>query len=196
MQHTRVLLPLIKAAFAKTDHTLQDCAGVAVSNGPGSYTALRAGLSSAKGICLALDVPLLQVSTLRALATVALGARAPEAPPVREVLSVLVARRRQLYAARYGPDGEVSQAPHTLEADEAWAERLRGEGGVLVVGPEAQGVAERFDEFVEHANVTLEARNLLTLSAFMYREGAFAELGAAVPLYLKPPHITVAKPKF
>ena len=65
--HVAQLANLIKTLFSKTDYSLQHLAAIAVSAGPGSYTGLRIGVSTAKGICHALDKPLILVNTLEAM---------------------------------------------------------------------------------------------------------------------------------
>jgi len=93
MKHTAMLLPLIKEAFAKTPYILQETSAVAVSTGPGSYTALRAGYSSAKGLCMALDIPMITVSTLKAQASRGI---ARQEKKDFEIVSVLPARRNDV----------------------------------------------------------------------------------------------------
>jgi tRNA threonylcarbamoyladenosine biosynthesis protein TsaB len=83
---------------------------VAVSNGPGSYTGLRIGLATAKGICFALDKPLICLPTLQVLAS------AVDAPAGSLLLPMLDARRMEVYAAVYSSTlEEVStQEAHIL----------------------------------------------------------------------------------
>ena len=76
--HSTVITLFIREVLKETGITLSDLDAVAVSKGPGSYTGLRIGVSTAKGLCYSLDKPLIAVSTLQAMA---LGA-APPAPPV------------------------------------------------------------------------------------------------------------------
>lgn len=66
--HAEKLHVFIEELFAETNLKLQDLNAIAVSQGPGSYTGLRIGVSSAKGLCYALNVPLIAVDTLELLA--------------------------------------------------------------------------------------------------------------------------------
>ena len=87
---------------------LQDLDAVAVSEGPGSYTSLRVGFSTAKGLCYALDKPLIVVNTLRALAKAAF---AEEMLTESLYCAMIDARRMEVYAAVYDAFGmEVSAA--------------------------------------------------------------------------------------
>ena len=63
--HSKALTLLIEKVMKTAGRTLSELAAVAVSNGPGSYTGLRIGLATAKGICFALDKPLICLPTLQ-----------------------------------------------------------------------------------------------------------------------------------
>src|SRR6476619_492243 len=110
--HSTHLTVLIEQLLANTGHQLADLAAVAVSDGPGSYTGLRIGAAAAKGLCFALDIPLVAVSTLRALAAqVAAGTARPENFLFCPMLD---ARRQEVYAALYTHDGQEVLAPTPL----------------------------------------------------------------------------------
>lgn len=66
--HSGSLISLIRNAVDYTGYTLKDLSAIAISKGPGSYTGLRIGTSTAKGLCLSLDIPLIAVNTLKAMA--------------------------------------------------------------------------------------------------------------------------------
>ncbi|MHB8765940.1 MAG: tRNA (adenosine(37)-N6)-threonylcarbamoyltransferase complex dimerization subunit type 1 TsaB, partial [Deferrisomatales bacterium] len=93
-RHAERLFLLIEAALAAAGAEKQHLACVAVTRGPGSFTGLRVGVATAKGLALALGIPVVGVSTLRALAR---GA----SPFPGLVVPVLDARKRQVYAAAY-----------------------------------------------------------------------------------------------
>jgi tRNA threonylcarbamoyladenosine biosynthesis protein TsaB len=92
--HARTLLPLISDLLSAAALTLRDLDLVAVSIGPGSFTGLRIGLSTAKGLCLASSLPVIGVSTLEAYARAA-GSRPDTVWPV------LDARKGEVYAAGF-----------------------------------------------------------------------------------------------
>src|SRR5690606_1337562 len=66
--HIEMLTSLIRSLLEEGNHSFKDLGAIAVSMGPGSYTGLRIGVSTAKGLCYALDIPLLAVNTLDAMA--------------------------------------------------------------------------------------------------------------------------------
>jgi tRNA threonylcarbamoyladenosine biosynthesis protein TsaB len=108
--HSKALTLLIEKVMKTADCTLADISAVAVSNGPGSYTGLRIGLATAKGICFALDKPLICLPTLQVLAA------AVQAPSETVLLPLLDARRMEVYAAVYNTElHELSpQEAHVL----------------------------------------------------------------------------------
>ena len=66
VNHAEIILPLIEAALRKAAASLRDLSGLAVSIGPGSFTGLRIGLSTVKGLAYGLDIPVVGISTLLA----------------------------------------------------------------------------------------------------------------------------------
>ncbi len=62
--HSNSLTPLIEQLLYHCDLQMSDLTAIAVSSGPGSYTGLRIGLSTAKGLCYALEIPLISISSL------------------------------------------------------------------------------------------------------------------------------------
>lgn len=101
--HARTLLPLIDDVLAAAAVRLAMVDILAVSIGPGSFTGLRIGLSVAKGLALAADVPLVGICTLEAYARTA-------TPRPGLICPVLDARKGEVYAAAYRWDGAVLQS--------------------------------------------------------------------------------------
>ncbi len=111
--HSKALTLLIEKVMKAAGRALAELSAVAVSNGPGSYTGLRIGLATAKGICFALDKPLICLPTLQVLSA------AIQAPSENLLLPLLDARRMEVYAAVYTAElQEVSpQEAHILSPD-------------------------------------------------------------------------------
>ncbi|MFH6970446.1 tRNA (adenosine(37)-N6)-threonylcarbamoyltransferase complex dimerization subunit type 1 TsaB [Flavobacterium petrolei] len=94
--HAERLHVFIEAIIKDAGIALQDLSAIAVSQGPGSYTGLRIGVSAAKGLCYALDIPLIAVDTLQALAaqvTISSGL----------IIPMIDARRMEVYSAIFSP---------------------------------------------------------------------------------------------
>jgi tRNA threonylcarbamoyladenosine biosynthesis protein TsaB len=125
--HAERMLPALEWLLATIGTSLGDCAAVAVSQGPGSFTGLRAGLATAKGLAFSLGVPLYGIATLEALAANAPPGEAP-------VCAVLNARRGEVFCAffRNGAAGPQRLGPDRLLPLRTLAEELPA--GCLVVG--------------------------------------------------------------
>jgi tRNA threonylcarbamoyladenosine biosynthesis protein TsaB len=102
--HAEKLHVFINEVMAESGKSFSDLEAVAVSRGPGSYTGLRIGISAAKGLCFALEIPLIAVDTLQILA-----ARAKVSNGV--VIPMLDARRMEVYSAIF--DADLSQIRET-----------------------------------------------------------------------------------
>lgn len=125
--HSERILPAADWLFKTLGVTLRDCAAVAVSQGPGSFTGLRAGIATAKGLAFSLGVPLFGIPTLEALA-----ANAP--PDAGPVCAVLNARRGEVFRAlfHHGPTGRRRLGPDSLVPLQSLADELPAD--CLVVG--------------------------------------------------------------
>ncbi|MRG54153.1 tRNA (adenosine(37)-N6)-threonylcarbamoyltransferase complex dimerization subunit type 1 TsaB [Phyllobacterium sp. SYP-B3895] len=173
--HAERLMGAIEQTLHGAAVELTDIGRIAVSVGPGSFTGVRVGVSTARGFALVLKCPVIGISTLQALAFD--GARAF---PGRPVLSIIDARRDEVYAQFYGKDGVaiskplVTDLPAILDELAGRDMVLSGSGALLV----NEGRDEPFDVATTAATGSIEA---------------FARLGAAgeppadapKPLYLR-----------
>src|SRR5574344_2800256 len=100
--HSTRLSLLIDQAIKEANITYKDIAAVAVSKGPGSYTGLRIGVSTAKGFAYGLDIPLISIETLRILEK---GAKRKF--PESGVVAMIDARRMEVYCEIYDSKGNV-----------------------------------------------------------------------------------------
>ncbi len=101
--HAEKLHVFIEDVIAESGISVQDLAAVAVSQGPGSYTGLRIGVSAAKGLCFALNIPLIAVDTLQTLAS---QANVSEG----KIIPMLDARRMEVYSEVFNADLEVERS--------------------------------------------------------------------------------------
>ncbi|MET0945020.1 MAG: tRNA (adenosine(37)-N6)-threonylcarbamoyltransferase complex dimerization subunit type 1 TsaB [Flavobacterium sp.] len=100
--HAEKLHVFIEEAIAEAGITVQDLAAIAVSQGPGSYTGLRIGVSAAKGLCFALNIPLIAVDTLQTLASQAKVTGG-------KIIPMLDARRMEVYSEIFNANLEVER---------------------------------------------------------------------------------------
>ena len=124
--HAEHLMEVIALALERAGVTYRDLGAVAVSVGPGSFTGVRVGVATARGLALALKVPAVGVSTLEALA-----AEARDGVPERAVLARIDAGRGQAYIASYSAAGAPVLMPAGVTLEEAG--RIAGEAGDAVV---------------------------------------------------------------
>lgn len=100
--HAEKLHVFIEEVIAESGISVQDLAAVAVSQGPGSYTGLRIGVSAAKGLCFALNIPLIAIDTLQTLAS---QAKISEG----KIIPMLDARRMEVYSEVFNANLEIER---------------------------------------------------------------------------------------
>jgi tRNA threonylcarbamoyladenosine biosynthesis protein TsaB len=177
------LLPGIDALLARAGARLDAIGGFAVSVGPGSFTGLRVGIATVKGLAFASGRPVAAVPTLAALA---LGGRDGGAP----VAVLLDARRGEMYAAVYGADG-AALAAETVAKPAALAERLAA-GTRIVVGEGAEAAAAELAALRGKGVVVLprpiglaRAAAVGVLGARMLARGEGGEAARVAPRYVR-----------
>lgn len=115
--HSGRLTLMIDELLRHCDLTMQSLTAVAVSEGPGSYTGLRIGISTAKGICFALGIPLLAADTLQAMSH---GIASQSILSDKVLLCPCIdARRMEIYRSVWDAEGNclLASEPHVLQAD-------------------------------------------------------------------------------
>ena len=133
--HAERLMAVIEQAIADAEISITDIGKIAVSVGPGSFTGVRVGVSTARGFALALKCPAVGISTLQALAY-----DAAKVSVVMPILSIIDARRDELYAQFFSENGAplsepmVTTLPRILEQLKAQPKRhlLSGSGALLI----------------------------------------------------------------
>ena len=190
--HSEKMTRLIEQCLADGNLSLDDLDAVAVSAGPGSYTALRVGAATAKAICYALNKPLIGVETLRALAwgmAEAFGdANALYCP-------MIDARRMEVYTAVY--DGALNERMpvRAMVIGEGAFQEWRTPGGVLVFAGDGASKCEAILSGPDSRfmSVPVSARNMVALAHEAFEAGRFEDVAYFAPVYLKPPNITQPK---
>jgi tRNA threonylcarbamoyladenosine biosynthesis protein TsaB len=172
--------PAIQELVKESGLTLWQLQAISVSAGPGSYTGLRVGMSTAKGLCYALGVPLITVSTLKMMAVAALGQEADLLCPMID------ARRMEVFTAVYNKElGEVI-APHNIILDAGSFAGQLEQNNVLFFG----NGAEKFRPLVSSPRASFafleaNAAHLVPLALQDFQGGRFADLAYAEPYYGK-----------
>lgn len=185
--HAERLHVFIEESIAAAGITFKDLVAVAVSQGPGSYTGLRIGVSAAKGLCYALEIPLIAVDTLQALAAQATIENGLIVP-------MLDARRMEVYSAIFSNKLEVKRAilaeVITEDSFQEYDETLYFVGDC----------ADKCKEVLTQSNfVFLEeikypsANEMSALSYAKFLKNDFADVAYFEPYYLKDFMITTSK---
>ena len=184
--------PLVKEVLEEAGLRMAHCDAVCVSSGPGSYTGLRVGVSTAKGLCFGASKPLMAIGTLDILVAGVMAG--PDRPSF--IVPMIDARRMEVYTAVYNAEGErLTPVEAQIIGPESFAEYLdRGE--VLFVGDGAL----KCKEVIGHPNARfLEAyplaRDMAKLAQKAFDEGKFENLAYFEPFYLKDFVATVSKKK-
>lgn len=188
--HAEVLMPMIRRAMAAAQLGFDRIDRIAVTNGPGSFTGTRIGVSAARALALATGRPVVAVSSLAVMVEDAIdqigvdpatGKRDADAVPIAIVVD---ARRGQVYVQLFGKSGlDPLTPPQVLDAAEA--ARLGGSGGIQFVGSGAEMVAAMARAAGREASAHLplllpDACSLAGLAAVLP-----TNVGPVSPLYLR-----------
>ncbi len=183
--HSVMLNPMIEQVLAMAQCPLSALKGIVVSKGPGSYTGLRIGTSTAKGLCFALDIPLLSVNTLDALAY---QIAQLQHEPSLLLCPMLDARRMEVYCAVYQADLAEVQPTQAKIIDEYSFEDILTEKKVLFFGDGAgkcRAVLEKNKNAFFLENIYPKASAVGELAYQKYQTQSFEDLAYFEPFYLK-----------
>lgn len=185
--HAERLHVFIEEIIKEAGITYQDISAIAVSQGPGSYTGLRIGVSAAKGLCFAMGIPLIAVDTLQILASQAKVANG-------FIIPMLDARRMEVYSAIYTPNFENKRAVQAEIITENSFDDL--EETIYFVGDCAEKckpvlIKENFI-FLEEIKYP-SAKEMSFLSYEKYQKNDTVDVAYFEPYYLKDFMMTASK---
>lgn len=181
--HSKNLLPFIDQVLHDNEKTTANLQGIVVSIGPGSYTGLRIGVSTAKGMAYSLGIPVITVSTLESIAQ---GAK-QQASDNCDIVPMIDARRMEVFAARYDSDMNLLDEVAAVIVDEnAYSELLR-EKEVVFCGNGMPKCMELLSQFpnAHFADFTLSAQYMLPAALKKWEAKDFADTAYFEPFYLK-----------
>lgn len=195
-RQAEILMPMVQSTMREAgfDYRMLDL--IAVTTGPGSFTGVRIGLATARGLALASGLPLTGVTTLQALAA---------APPPDErrgglILAVLDARRDQLYGQFFDENGDPAGDPFAAAADTIagrYEKICRGTAPLLLVGSGAGLAAHALDESGQpyRHSESPPFPSAATIAALVAERGFDPAAAKPVaPFYLREPGVTPAPP--
>ena len=184
--HAEVITVYIDEILAQTNTTYAGLDAVAVSCGPGSYTGLRIGVSTAKGLCFALDKPLIAVETLAAMAN---GVAQDNTIDSDTLLCPMIdARRMEVYTAVFNAAGEVVKptAAEIIDGN-SFSDILAG-NKVLFFGDGADKCKETLGDNTNAQflpNFSNSATHLTQIAADKFNRADFVDVAYFEPYYLK-----------
>ena len=200
--HASLLNTFIRQSIAEAGKELRDLDGVAVSKGPGSYTGLRIGVSTAKGLSYALEIPLLATGTLESMANGSLSHAA-----IRELISIhddlillcpmLDARRMEVYAGFYTLKGNLFRQMSADIIDEESYHEILEAHPVCFFG----NGADKCKAVLDHPNalfidgINPSATTMIEPVLKKYQLKQFEDVAYFEPFYLKDFIATVPKKK-
>lgn len=189
--HAAFITLFIREVMEEAGFALSDLNAVALSDGPGSYTSLRIGASTAKGICFALNKPLLAIDTLQSLA---LASRVG-APDAAWYCPMIDARRMEVYCALFDAGMQREWDTRAVVIEPQVFEPYLA-GGLAVCGSGAAKAVELLGaEAVTHVPLRCSAPFLIPQALEDFHAGRFCDMAYYTPTYLKPPNITVPSGK-
>jgi len=175
--HSESLTLFIQDVLNQAQLTLADLSAVSVSAGPGSYTGLRIGLSTAKGLCFALNIPLIAIDTLTALKNVMPSGEMP-------VIPMLDARRMEVYAQVFDADGQTLQEIDAIVLTE---DSFSDFEPFIVLGDGAAKCKEMWGHrnITWNENVLSSAKGQASIAYEKFQKKEFENLAYFSPIYLK-----------
>ena len=185
--HAEKLHEFINVVLAEANIELTDLNAIAVSKGPGSYTGLRIGVSAAKGLCFALNIPLISINTLQSLS---------QSVSITNgyIIPLLDARRMEVYSAVFKDNNSVRNVEAEIIDATSFNEYLNKDT-VYFLGDGA----EKCKELITHKNAVFidskfpSANEMSLLSYEKYKKNDIEDVAYFEPFYLKDFVGTTAK---
>ena len=184
--HASWLHVAIKQMMEEADTALIKIDAVAVTIGPGSYTGLRIGLAAVKGICYALEKPLIAVNTLLVMAN------AIKKEKVDLLCPMIDARRNEVFTAVYTKDLEAVKEPQALIIEQSSFADMLLSKTICFSGSGSEKCKKIINSSNARFSTTVSnAAAMAELTYFLYSKKQFADLAYIEPTYLKEFHTPV-----
>ncbi len=192
--HTRMLMPAVREALRQVGIAAKELDGIAVALGPGGFSALRVGISAAKGLALPWNTPLVGVGTLETEAYPYAGTGLTVCPLLN------IGRRDMAWACFRGAGGDWRKtrdeqiAPNVELAGVLPAEAIICGEGTKTAEPLLRDSTVEFPHLMEYPGPSLRLWALARLAAERLEQGRTDDAQSLEPLYLRRPSITPPNP--
>ncbi len=190
--HASWLHAAMKSLMENAGFTLNQLDAIAVTAGPGSYTGLRVGMAAAKGLCYALEIPLVLENTLKVMALA--GSQQPQLPREFLICPMIDARRMEVFTAIYSKDLQeiMPSTALVLEAD-GFGEWMKSQEMIFL----GSGIL-KWKELTKNPNalffeLPFLASHLAQLAHEKFEKRQFSDVYSSEPVYLKEFHTHIKK---
>lgn len=184
--HSENLTTYIQDVFSQVKSEFKELDAIAVSKGPGSYTGLRIGVSTAKGLCYALDKPLIGIETLKAMAQSHISHLTSHISHL--FCPMLDARRMEVYCAVYDLSlNELKKTTAEIIDENSFSDLLE-KNSIYFFGDGAEKCKKLLSnnpnaKFIE--NIFPSAKNMIHFSEEAFKKKKFEDMAYFEPFYLK-----------
>lgn len=195
LNHAKLVTSFIEDILKENSLSLKDIDAIAVSKGPGSYTGLRIGVSTAKGLCYGANLKLIAIDTLQAMTADAISKT--EVNDDTLFCPMIDARRMEVFCAFYNKDNRQTENIKAVIVDNDSFKDVLDKHKVVFFGTGA----DKCKETITHKNAFFidnllpSASNMTELSNSAYNSGKFEDVAYFEPFYLKDFIATTPKKK-
>jgi tRNA threonylcarbamoyladenosine biosynthesis protein TsaB len=183
--HSEKLAPFIEEIMQRNNIEYSELSAIAISKGPGSYTGLRIGTSTAKGLCFSLDIPLIAISTLESMA--AYAQRKMAANYKGYYRPMIDARRMEVYSQQFDDSLNSQDDVRAIIVDENTFEEELKMHKIAFFGDGADKCKEVITHenaiFIDDSEASAVGMIALSYSAFLKKD--FVDVAYFEPFYLK-----------
>lgn len=183
--HSQFLTIMIDEAINEAAIKKTDIDAIIISDGPGSYTGLRIGASTAKGLCYALDIPLIKVSTLQSLAWAVTQTREVKE---EEIIPMIDARRMEVFAASYDKEANEMIGTRSLILDEELVKEELNNKSIIFCGNGTEKCTKEYPKSEQHQYsdiVKTSSKYLIALGIEQFKKNQIEDIAYYEPNYHK-----------
>ena len=196
LKHAQLVTLYIQDLLKEANLEIKNLDAIAVSKGPGSYTGLRIGVSTAKGLCYGAQIPLIAISTLQAMSVDAIN-KSKNTEDDTWFCPMIDARRMEVFCAFYDKNNNIQKDISAEIIDEKSFEEILNNRKVVFFG----NGAEKCKNSITHKNaifinnIKASAVNMAALSNESFINKQFEDVAYFEPFYLKDFVATTPKKK-
>jgi tRNA threonylcarbamoyladenosine biosynthesis protein TsaB len=184
-QHASFVQTSIESICKEHSFDLNQLDGIVVTLGPGSYTGMRVGLASAKGIAYALDKPLIGLSSLALIAKAA-NKKIVQSGSNYSLFSMIDARRMEIFGAIYDANEQALTEEQAIVLDIPYLTALAKKGTIYCAGSGASKIAQLIeDEQIQILDSQYSVGEMLEMAMIKWEKQDFEDLAYVGPTYIK-----------